>query len=99
MIHETVSSRSIVYQVVKYLGCAGSQHRGTVHGSQKSGKIIPARRLNGSPGTRPEANDPEIACGGPLPAREGQFVLKYFLLRKTGRRPKWQRLPLHAEPE
>jgi hypothetical protein len=22
------------------------------------------------------------ACGGPLPEREGQFVLKYFLLRK-----------------
>jgi hypothetical protein len=22
------------------------------------------------------------ACGAPLPARDGQFVLKYFLLRK-----------------
>jgi predicted RNA-binding Zn-ribbon protein involved in translation (DUF1610 family) len=53
-------------------------------------------------GAVPEAIDPDIACptcGGPLPAREGQFVLKYFLLRKTCRGPKWQRLPLHAEPE
>jgi hypothetical protein len=23
------------------------------------------------------------ACGGPLPGREAQFVLKYFLLRKA----------------
>jgi hypothetical protein len=28
------------------------------------------------------------ACGGPLPAREGEFVLKYFLLRKAARRHK-----------
>ena len=25
------------------------------------------------------------ACGAPLPARDGQFVLKYFLLRKPSR--------------
>jgi hypothetical protein len=31
------------------------------------------------------------ACGGPLPAREGKFVLKYFLLRKGGRIQQWRR--------
>jgi len=49
-----------------------------------------------------EAIDPNIACptcDGPLPAREGQFALKYFLYRKTASGPKWQRLPLHAEPD
>jgi len=25
------------------------------------------------------------ACGGPLPNREGKYVLKYFLLRKGAR--------------
>jgi hypothetical protein len=33
----------------------------------------------------PEAVDHKITCGvcgGPLAAREGQFVVKYFLLRK-----------------
>jgi len=43
----------------------------------------------------------EIACrvcGGPLPAREGNFVLKYFLLRKADRRQMWQRRPLSAAP-
>jgi hypothetical protein len=33
----------------------------------------------------PETNDRELACracGGPLAAREGKLVLKYFLLRK-----------------
>ncbi len=24
------------------------------------------------------------SCGGPLPARDGQLVLKYFLLRRSG---------------
>ena len=36
----------------------------------------------------PKSADREItciACGGPLPGREGKFVLKYFLLRKAGR--------------
>ena len=31
------------------------------------------------------------ACRGPLPAHEGKFVLKYFLLRKAIRSKKWQR--------
>ena len=34
----------------------------------------------------PETVDREItcrACGAPLPGREGNFVLKYFLLRKA----------------
>jgi hypothetical protein len=36
----------------------------------------------------PETVDREItcrACGAPLAGREGNFVLKYFLLRKGGR--------------
>jgi hypothetical protein len=36
----------------------------------------------------PETIDLEIACrvcSAPLPAREGQFVLKYFLLREASR--------------
>jgi len=41
--------------------------------------------------------DPQIrcpTCTGPLPAREAQFVLKYFLLRKADRG--WHRTPLGA---
>jgi hypothetical protein len=37
----------------------------------------------------PETVDREISCRvcvGPLPGREGKFVVKYFLLRKAGRR-------------
>jgi hypothetical protein len=37
----------------------------------------------------PETVDRDLncqACGAPLPARDGQFVLKYFLLRKPSRR-------------
>ena len=37
----------------------------------------------------PETVDRKLncqVCGAPLPARDGQFVLKYFLLRKPGRR-------------
>jgi hypothetical protein len=26
-----------------------------------------------------------LACGAPFPAREGKFVLKYFMLRKAAR--------------
>jgi DNA-directed RNA polymerase subunit RPC12/RpoP len=39
----------------------------------------------------PETVDRELncqACGARLPARDGQFVLKYFLLRKPSRRQK-----------
>jgi predicted RNA-binding Zn-ribbon protein involved in translation (DUF1610 family) len=46
----------------------------------------------------PEARDPRITCptcAGPLPAREAQFLLKYFLLKKTNRG--WHRTPL-AQP-
>jgi hypothetical protein len=42
----------------------------------------------------PEAVDREIicrACGAPLQAREGKFVIKYFLLRKAGRSQVWKR--------
>lgn len=37
----------------------------------------------------PETVDREITCrvcGGPLQGREGNFVLKYFMLRKAGRK-------------
>jgi hypothetical protein len=37
----------------------------------------------------PESADHEVACrvcDGPLPGREGNFVVKYFMLRKAGRR-------------
>jgi hypothetical protein len=46
----------------------------------------------------PETDSREIvclACGGPLAAREGEFVLKYFLVRKAVRRQGRPR-PLHA---
>ena len=42
----------------------------------------------------PESADGEIACrvcGGPLAGREGEFVLKYFLLRTAGRKQTWQK--------
>jgi predicted RNA-binding Zn-ribbon protein involved in translation (DUF1610 family) len=42
----------------------------------------------------PETIDKGItcrSCGAPLPAREGKFVLKYFLLRKSARTQKWRR--------
>jgi hypothetical protein len=42
----------------------------------------------------PETNDREIACRvcqAPLPAREGKFVLKYFMLREGVRVRKWKR--------
>ena len=42
----------------------------------------------------PESSDGEIpclVCGGPLAARDGEFVLKYFLLRKAGRQQRWQK--------
>jgi ribosomal protein S27E len=45
----------------------------------------------------PEASDREIkclVCGEPLAAREGEFVLKYFLLRTAARKKTSQRRPL-----
>jgi len=45
----------------------------------------------------PDSIDPRITCptcAGPLPVREAQFVLKYFLLRKANRG--WHRTPLGA---
>ena len=42
----------------------------------------------------PETTERDVACrvcGGPLPAREGQLVLKYFLLRKAIGNQKWRR--------
>ena len=45
----------------------------------------------------PDSVDPRITCPtctGPLPTREAQFVLKYFLLRKANRG--WRRTPLGA---
>jgi hypothetical protein len=48
--------------------------------------------VKGEPGH--ETIDRSVACGscrGPLPARDGKFVLKYFLLRNAIRKQKWQR--------
>jgi hypothetical protein len=42
----------------------------------------------------PETRDGELACrvcGAPLAPRDGEFVLKYFLLREAGRRQVWQK--------
>jgi len=47
----------------------------------------------------PETTDDELTCrvcGGPLPARESKFVLKYFLLREAIRSQKWQRQRVRA---
>jgi hypothetical protein len=41
-----------------------------------------------------ETVDREVAClscGAPLPGREGNFVLKYFMLRKATRKKGWRR--------
>jgi hypothetical protein len=45
----------------------------------------------------PETVNREItcrACGGPLPNREGKFILKYFLVRKGGHIQRWRKSPL-----
>ena len=42
----------------------------------------------------PETRDGELGCrvcGAPLAPRDGEFVLKYFLLRKAARRQEWQK--------
>ena len=41
------------------------------------------------------------ACRGPLAACDGEFVLKYFLLRKVGRRQVWgqKRPPVYGSPK
>jgi hypothetical protein len=42
----------------------------------------------------PEIVSREITCrecSAPFPAREGKFVLKYFMLRKAARSQKWKR--------
>ena len=39
-------------------------------------------------------DDPKVMCwicGAPLPAREDQWIVKYFLLRKASRREIWKR--------
>jgi predicted Zn finger-like uncharacterized protein len=41
-----------------------------------------------------EAVDREVtclSCGAPLPGRQGDFFLKYFMLRKAGRKKGWRR--------
>jgi predicted Zn finger-like uncharacterized protein len=37
-----------------------------------------------------------LACGGPLPVRNRNFIFKYFLLRKAGRRQNHRRKPQRA---
>jgi hypothetical protein len=42
----------------------------------------------------PETVDRQLtcrSCGGPLPSREGKFIIKYFMLRKAGRIQKWRK--------
>ena len=42
----------------------------------------------------PETVDSEISCGicgRPLDGRDGEFVLKYFLLREAGRKQVWRK--------
>jgi hypothetical protein len=34
------------------------------------------------------------ACSGELPARDGEFALKYFMLREAARTQKWKRPPV-----
>jgi hypothetical protein len=51
----------------------------------------------------PEAINGDIACRvcrGPLAARDREFVLKYFFLRKAGRRQVWgqKRPPVSGSP-
>jgi predicted Zn finger-like uncharacterized protein len=46
----------------------------------------------------PDSVEREIKCStchGPLPAREEEFVLKYFLMRRSGGEM-WERLPVGA---
>jgi hypothetical protein len=48
-----------------------------------------------------ETTECDIACricGGPFPARDQQFVLKYFLLRKAIQNQKWQRQSVPTTP-
>ena len=48
-------------------------------------------RAQAGPETSRDAKIACRVCGGPLTAREGEFVLKYFLLREAVRRKVWQK--------
>ena len=43
-------------------------------------------KAEAGPETSIDGEIPCRICGGPLAARDGEFVLKYFLLRKAARR-------------
>jgi hypothetical protein len=51
-------------------------------------------RSEAGPETATDQEVPCRVCGGPLAARDGEFVLKYFLLRTAIRKKLWQRRPL-----
>jgi SPOR domain len=40
----------------------------------------------------------DFACGAPLVGREGNFVLKYFMLRKAARKKGWRRRNEKSQP-
>ena len=46
-------------------------------------------KAEAGPETSIDGEIPCRICGGPLAARDGEFVLKYFLLRKAGRQQAW----------
>jgi transcription elongation factor Elf1 len=48
-------------------------------------------RAKAVPETTNEGEIPCLVCGAPLSAREGELVLKYFLLRQAVRRKAWQK--------
>jgi hypothetical protein len=53
-------------------------------------------KVESGPETTPDPEVPCRICGGSLAARDGDFVLKYFLLRTAGRKQSWQRRHLRA---
>lgn len=48
-------------------------------------------RVESGPETTADQEVACRACGAPLDAHDGEFVLKYFLLRTAGRKQSWQK--------
>jgi len=48
-------------------------------------------RADAGPETTGDGEIARRVCGAPLAARDGEFVLKYFLLRQASRQEVWQR--------
>jgi hypothetical protein len=51
-------------------------------------------KVEPGPETITDRKFPCRACGAPLDAHDGEFVLKYFLLRTAGRKQSWQKRSL-----